>query len=274
MMLFNRGVTAVFDLLLYPLRWLPPVAGLAAVAFVSAVVALIVVKRTSNQSRIRDAKNGMYAALLEMRLFNEDLGAILRASIDVLASNARYLRASLVPVLWLIVPFGLLVTHLDAFYANGGLTVSEHALVTAHVRGQSASGAPQASLDVPAGLTVDTSPVWFPALGELVWRITPDREGTYALEVHDGAETATKTVVVSDAVVRRSPARVATGWLNDIASPSEPPLPDTSAFDALTVSYPAREVTALGWHLPWLVIYGGFLVVFALSMGRVFHVEI
>jgi hypothetical protein len=270
---FNRGATAVVDVLFYPLAWLSPLVGLAVVALVTAVLALWVVKQTSDQGRVRAAKNGMYAALLEMRLFNDDLRAILRAQGDALKYNARYLRASLVPILWLIVPFGLLVVHLESYYACRGLTPHEPALVTAHLRAGPNAAEPL-TLEAPSAIRADTPAMWFPATGEVVWRVVPEAAGEYSIHIRLGAATLTKTLVVSDVVGRRSPVRPAANWIDQIEDPSEPPLPADSRVDAITVGYPPRELTILGWRTPWVVIYGVLTVLFGLGLGRAFRIEV
>jgi hypothetical protein len=269
----NRGLTAAVDVLFYPLGWLPPLAGLAVVALVTAFLALWVVKRTSDQGRVRAAKNGIYAALLEMRLFNDDLAAIFRAQGDVLKYNVRYLRASLVPILWLFVPFGLLVVQLESYYAYRGLTPDEPALVRAHVRsGQ--NGAEPLTLEAPSAIRADTPAVWFPSSGEVVWRVVPAAAGEYSIRIRVGSATLAKTLIVSDAVGRRSTVRPAASWLDQIEHQSEPPLPADSRVDAITVGYPSRELTILGWRTPWVVIYGGLTVLFGLGLGRVFRIEL
>jgi len=273
MSLFNRGLTAAVDVLFYPLGWLPPLGSLAVVAFVTASLALWVVKRTSDQGRLRAAKDGIYAGLLEMRLFNDDLAAILRAQVDVLKYNARYLRASLVPILWLIVPFGLLVAQLESYYAYRGLTPHEPALVTAHLRAE-ASGAEQLALEAPQAIHADTPAVWFPASHEVVWQVVPEATGEYSIRVRLDSEMLSKTVVVSDAVGRRSTVRPAAGWLDQIEYPSEPPLPADSRVDAITVGYPPRDLTLFGWRTPWVVIYFAFTMLFGLAIARVLRIEL
>jgi type II secretory pathway pseudopilin PulG len=273
MTILNRAATAAVDVLFYPLAWLSPIVGLAVVALLTAILALWVVKRTSDQRRVRAAKNGMYAALLEMRLFNDDLRAILRAQGDVLKYNARYLRASLIPILWLIVPFGLLVVQLESYYACRGLTPDEPALVTAHLRTGTNSAEPL-TLETPSAIRADTPAMWFPATGEVVWRVVPEAAGEYSIRIRVGSAMLAKTLVVSDAVSRRSTVRPAARWLDQIAYPSEPPLPADSRVDAITVGYPPRELTILGWRTPWVVIYGVLTVLFGLGLGRVFRIEI
>jgi hypothetical protein len=270
---FNRGLSAAVDVLFEPLAWLSPIGGLAVVALVTAVLALWVVKATSDQRRVRAAKNGMYAALLEMRLFNDDLSAILRAQGDVLRYNARYLRAALVPILWLVVPVSLLVAQLESYYAYRGLTPREPTLVTAHVRpGTNGAGAP--TLEVPSAIQVDTPAVRLPATDEVVWRVLPEAPGEYSIRIRFGSETLTKTLVVSDAIGRRSIVRPTAGWLDQIEHPSEPPLPTGSRIDAITVGYPPRVLTILGWRLPWEMIFGAFTILFGFVLGRVLRIEL
>lgn len=273
MTVLNRVLTAVLDELFAPLGRLSPSVGLAVVALVTAAGALTVVKLTSNQAGLRQAKDGMYAALLEMRLFNDDLGAIWRAQLDVFRFNLRYLRVALVPVLWLVVPLGLAVAHLEAFYGYNGLAPDRPALVTAHVRPGAAINTP-VTLDAPAGIRVETPALWFPSTRNVVWRIVPDRATSGLLRIRAGSESVTKTVVVSENVGRRSVLRASASWQGEIENPSETPLPTGSVFDAISVSYPARDLTAFGWHISWLVDYGGLTIVFGLILSRLFGVEV
>lgn len=270
-----HAVTAAADVLLAPLGRLPPFAGLAIASLITAAVALIVIKRTSDQTRIRAAKDGMYGALLEMRLFNDDLRAIMRAQVDVFRFNARYLRAALAPIVWLIVPLALFLSQLETFYEYQGLSLHEPALVTAHVRTDAALAGRSATLVVPAGIHADAPAVWFPATGDLVWRIVPVAPTVAFVTVRTSTEEFAKTVVVSDGVGRRSPVRLATGdWSAILEHPSEMPLPDSSPFDRITVDYPARVWAIAGWHLPWWVWFGVFTLIFGLVLSRLFGVEV
>jgi len=268
------GVTAVFDAIFAPLGWVSPVPGLALAALVTAVLALVVVKHTSNQARVRRAKDGMYAALLEMRLFNDDIAAVLRAQWDVLRSNGRYLAAALVPMLWLIVPFGLVVVELDAFYATDGLTLNQPAVLTAHLRQDQAIEVHDVHLVAPQGIAEDSPTLWFPATQDFAWRLRPIARGSYTLVISTPAGNVSKSVVVSDAVTRRSASRTTSQGLAAIEPSSEPPLDEAGAFDAVSLTYPPRDLAVFGWTLPWFVVYGALVIVFGFALSRVLHVEI
>ena len=84
----NSILRVVFDGILFPFRGLPPLVGLVVVSLVAAIGMLLVFKATSNQDRLAAVKRSIHGCLFEIRLFNDDLRAIMRAQ----ASGARALR--------------------------------------------------------------------------------------------------------------------------------------------------------------------------------------
>src|SRR5262245_58364680 len=141
------------DLLLFPVRQLPPMVGLVIVSLVTAVVVMLVFRATSDQQRIADVKRRIAAALFEIRLFNDDLPAVFRAQGELLRHNATYLRLSFVPMLWMLVPIAFLVAHLELRYGYTGLSPGQPAMVKVALRdGVTLEGGKSASLDVPSGI--------------------------------------------------------------------------------------------------------------------------
>ena len=273
MSILNSVVSAVFGVVLRPLQLVSPLVGIFLVSLATAIGMLLVIRASSDQKRIQAAKNGMYAAMLEMRLYNDDLRAILRAQVALLVSNAAYLRASLVPALWLIVPIGLLMAQLDAFYGHTGVAPGQSVLVTAVLRQDAdASRDPAASLATPPGTRVAIPVIWFPAAREVVWSLSPQAAGELDLRVRVGAEDIVKTLQVSDLVVRTSPVRPAPGFFNQLRYPVERPLPADSALQAISIAYPARLIDVFGRQIHWSVLYLALSVVFALMLKRAFRV--
>src|SRR5262245_56747889 len=135
---------------------------------------LLVVRRTSNQRALDQVKRRIHAALFEIRLFNDDLGAIFRAQADMLRHNLTYLRLSLAPMLWMIAPFVLVIAQLQFQYGYDGLEPGRSVLLTAHLRSAGETGADAATLEAPPGMRADTGGLWFPAAQDIIWRVTPD----------------------------------------------------------------------------------------------------
>ena len=269
MSVLNGVLDSVFDVLLRPLSALPPLAGLAVVSLATAIVMLLVVRRTSNQRAVDDVKRRIHAALFEIRLFNDDLRAIFRAQREMLRSNLTYLRLSLVPMLWMIVPFVFVLAQLQCHYGYDGLETGHPVLLTAHMR-----SIDTASLEVPPGIRADTGAVWFPALKDVIWRITPERMGDYELRVHVGAQTFTKTLHVSSSVARRSPARLEAGLVNGVLYPAEAPLAHDAPIASIAVPYPERELDVFGWRLNWMVVFFVLSIAFAFALKKPFGVTL
>jgi uncharacterized membrane protein (DUF106 family) len=288
MSLVNAVLVRLFDFLLTPFRSLPPLAGLAVVSLVTAVGMLLVLRRTSDQARLSAVKRSIHAGLFEIRLFNDDLRAVLRAQAEILRHNGTYLRLSIIPMLWMIGPLVLVIAQLQFHYGYAAIRPGQSVLVKAHLRstgarsastpiGSVAAGAGEAattvaSLEVPDSIQVETPAVWLSGAGEVVWRIAPEAEGEYRLRVHAGGESQSKTLVVTDSVARRSPLRPAASFLNEVLYPSEPPLPHESAFSAIAVGYAEGSVNVFGGEVHWMIVYFALSIVFAFALRKPFGV--
>jgi uncharacterized membrane protein (DUF106 family) len=276
----NAVLRPLFDGLLWPFRELPPWVGLTVVSLVTAVAALLVFKATSRQDSIAAVKRKIHACLFEMRLFNDDFRAILRAQGEILRHNVRYVSLSLVPMLWMIVPLMLAFAQMQFHYGYRGLAPGEPALLEVELREAAADAArasatrPDASLELPAGLTEETSALWMPAAGRIAWRISAVSPGDYEAIIHLDGETYTKSVRSSDAVVRRSPIRVSAGFVDQLLYPAEPPLSSDGPVAAITVAYPEAEVSLLGVGMPWWLAWLILITVFALALRNRMGVQI
>jgi len=281
----NRALTWLFDAGLGPLDRLPAIAGLAVLSLVTAIAVLIAFKWTADQRALVAAKRAMQAAIFEMRLFNDDVVALIRAQGDVLRHTLRYLRLSFAPTLWLIVPMLALLQHMEFRYGYTGLTIGAPVLVKLRlgdaIQGRD-SGASEtapgtgavAVLEAPDGVSVETPAVSLPSDGEIAWRVRPRAGGSYQLRVHVAGTVLTKTMVVSDAVARRSPVRPDAGLLNQLRYPSEAPLPAGSGLAAITIAYPDCPFSVAGWNIGWSGVYLALTLVFALVLKRPLRVAL
>jgi hypothetical protein len=86
---------------------------LTVVSLLVSMLMLVVFKRTSNQTKLDRVKRQIHASLFEIRLWNDDFGAILRAQLDILRHNLGYLRLSMVPLLFLLPPLALVIAQLQ-----------------------------------------------------------------------------------------------------------------------------------------------------------------
>jgi hypothetical protein len=272
----NAALRPVFDLLLAPFAAWPPIVSLVVVSLLVSVLMLVVFKKTSNQAALAVVKRKIHAGIFEIRLFNDDLRAILRAQNEILRHNLTYLRLSLWPMLFLLPPLVLVIAQLQFHYGYQGLRPGQRALLEVDLSPEAASGArPRARLDLPAGLRAETDAVWIKAESQLLWRLVAERDGDYELGLEiAGAPRLTKTVRVTPRTVRLSPERVDPGFLSQLLYPAEPPLPADSPVRAVRLSYPEREVWVLGHGMHWMIPFFALSIVFAFALRGLFKVTI
>jgi hypothetical protein len=228
-----------------------------------------------------DVKRRIHASLFEIRLFSDDLVAIARAQLDMLRHNATYIRLSLVPLVWMIVPLVLLIAQLQFHYAYGGLEVGRATIVTVRLTEGAplggdggAAGADPVRLDASNGLRVETPAVWIPSLREASWRVSASEPGDHTLTVTVGGRSATKTVRASDRVGRRSPVRLEAGFVNQLIYPAEAPIDEGVAIESIAVVYPDAGVWFFGWTTHWMVVFFVLSIVFAFALRKPFKVVI
>jgi len=271
----NAGLRGVFDALLSPLRELHPLVGIAIASLVVAVAMLLVYKRTSNQEALAEVKRQIQAGLFEIRLFNDDMRAILQSQFEILRHNLTYFRLSLAPMLWMLLPLGLVIAQLQFHYGYEGLTPGQPALLKVQLGDEwSEDQRPSATLEVPEGLHVETPALWAPAVRQLAWRLGADRAGEYAVKVHVDGVAEVKSVVVSDSVVRRSPIRVSSSLLDEFLYPAEDPLPEEGPIRSISIAYPERDIWFLGWDVHWLIVLLALSIAFAFLLRGPFGVTI
>jgi len=264
MSIINSALRMVFDGILFPARNWSPLLSLAILSLVIGIAMLVVFKYTSNQSKLADVKRRIHAGLFEIRLFNDDPIAIFKAQGEILRHNLSYLRLSLVPMLWMIVPLLLVIAQLQFHYGYDGLVPGESTIVKVKLAGTAAEGRPDVSLEVPPGLRVETPGLWVPETNEVAWRISAQDGGSYDLALRVAGQEYAKSVQVSGAIVRRSPERVAPVWWKELLFPAEAPLPDGGAVESIAVAYPEREISVFGFGVHWMIVF------FVLSMAFAF----
>lgn len=153
-------------------------AALLGIAFASVAVsaiALLLLRRWSDQEAIATTKAHAQAHLLEFRLFVDDPLLVLRSQRDLVIDNIRLMRLLLPAFLILAVPMVLVMWQLEALYGRAPLRVGEAAVVSAPSQ--------QHSIVAPDGLVVETKPVYIEAEQQTSWRVRPSRATAGMLRV-------------------------------------------------------------------------------------------
>ena len=264
----NRGFAFLFQ----PLQSAPPLVGLLVVSWLTGVLMVLLFRFTSNQKELRRVKNRMQAHLLAVRLFQEQVGVVLRAQWRLLGWTLAYLRHSMRPLAVVFLPLVILLLQLDAHLGWVPARPGDPLVLTARVA--AAASLDQVSLRLPAGLELSAPPVRIPEDKEIAWRIQAAQAGEFTLEVEAAGQRVSKKVIVATDLARVSARRGRAGLFEEFLHPAEPPLPEGSILETIQVHYRRRTINLGLFQTHWLVPFFVLSLLSGYAMKGLLRTEI
>lgn len=258
MMSLMPTVERVFDVVMVPLSRLGPAWAMAVLSLAAGFLMVGVYSVASNQAGIRRVKNRMKGHFLELRLFRDDLHAVLRAQRRILRHNLSYMGYALKPLAVMIIPILLLLSQMNGWFAERPLRPGETSIVTAELARWDAAAARSLVLEAPEGIRVETPGVCIPERNEVVWRIRADAPGLHEVRITGDAGECVALVAVGNAMARTTPVRAS----------------GESLIKSARIDYEPTKTPCLWWRTNWLVLFFVESIVFGLMARRVFHVDI
>jgi len=250
--------------LLGPLDSLPPALALSAVAAVTALVMLAIVKLASPQKLIARARDRMAACIYEMRLFLDAPGRVLAAQARLLGWSGIYLAALLPAALVLTPPLGLLYLDLETRHGLAPLPAPASVVLRVELAPGKETGPVTVLATGPVRVTAPL--LRAPDEPAVYARLEIAKPGTHEVTVTAGAATVTKRLVADPGATRVAPERRG-GWGHLVSLGDEPP-PEEGAIRSISVTHPERESAVVGLAMPWWLYWLGSATILALLLRR------
>jgi len=286
----NGATTALFDLLLTPLEAVGREFALIVISGVFGILALIVFKHISSQRGIKAAKDKIKGHMIEIRLYQDDLGLVSKAICKVLLRNLQYVCLNFGPFIPLMFPFGLVAAQMVVRYGfepvpvqeqPGALLGGEGITVKIELDEAHKREAADLQLVLPEGVQPVSKLVRVPSKGLAFQEIAATTPGAYDLTVEVGGERVVKTLYAGpDAPRKLQPERTASA-LMAILWPAE----DTLSSPLSRISFhglsapEAYPYAKLGWlpgsgPIAVLLWFVGFSMLFGFAALKPLGVQI
>lgn len=253
--------------------WL--ISPLAIVIWISLVVGLLMVLLfgwTSDQKKIKVAKDQLKAYLLAVRLYQDQLPVVLKTYWRIIRGTGRYVRLAFMPLLYVIIPITILIVQVDRYLGMKPVEPSQAFLVK--VQTKSADALNDVSLQLPPELQMSAAAVHIPAENEIVWRVVAQRDGAYDIQVGSGGQTYVKSVVVSPGVKRLSPVRFQDHVVDRWLTSGEEKLPQQSPIESIAVTYAPREIRFAWIDWNWIVLFFVLSMIAGFAFKEMLGIEI
>jgi len=271
---FNGVANFIFNIIFYIFTNLNPIWGMIFISFITGIAMLFIFKRTSDQDGIKMAKNHVKAHFLAIRLYKDDLKVMMETMKNILLSNLLYMKKSLRPMLFLIVPMAIILIQIAARYEHRPLRVGESTIVTLTVDKQKAVNLYDVELELPDAFSLDIPPVRVMQLRQINWRITAKKPGIYDLIFKSNNREVKKRIQIENGLKPVSPSVAQDQIAVTLLNPAESSLPAESFASAISVIYPEREFHFLGFNFHWLIAFFIFSMVSAFSFKSFLGVEV
>jgi hypothetical protein len=258
-----------------PLSNVHPFWYLFVFSFLTGMLMLLIFRYTSNQKKIKETKDKIKAHLLEIRIFNDDLGVLLSAQKNLLFYNAKYLMHALRPLLFMMVPILIILIQLQGWFGYRPLAIGESTLLKVKVTDEGKKVLSDFAVEVDKGIVIETPPLRNPEEAEVDWRILAKELGEHTIIIKAKDYAFQKKMVVSgERFTRVSPNVVASNPLEIILNPGEKPIPKNPLIKRIEVGYPSRLIEIFGWKTHWLVLFFVFSIISGFTLKGVFGVEL
>ena len=272
----NIIFNSFFDIFFYPFRSVDSIYGLCAISLLTAIIALPIFKHTSNQEGIKRVKARIMGHILELRLFKDDIRIILSAQKDILKFNMVYLRYTLKPLMFMMIPMVVIIIHTAVRYEYRPLHPGEAAIVKAKLHNSNKLSIKDREIVLSAseGLSIETPPLRIDGEKETYWRIRAEREGIFRLGFQARDMKVEKMVFVSEKVTRLSSETLKSGIVNLFFNPGEPSLPEGTALESILITYPHAKINFFGWDIHWLILFFILTLGFGFILMKPFNVRL
>lgn len=299
MSVFNSIVSAIFDGFFGLFGLLGGDAALWIFSALAGVLFLYIFKLTSNQTGIKRTKDRIAAGFLEVRLFKDDMGQMMRAQGRIFGSAFRYMGHALKPMAFMIIPVLLMLIQLNLWYGFRPLEVNDAhvplqelmdktgvpydepidqdsvAVVRAKLQEGTDLADAKISLAASDGIKIITPAVRVPDLNEVSWRIMAKGDGEQNLTLQVGEKQIQQAIYVGEQdKFRKIEPIMARGAWAELWNPGLPPLPGDAPVVEFSVEYPEADTNLLGFNMHWVIIFMILSVVFGFALKGFLGVEI
>ncbi len=264
----NQILNGLFDTLLQPLAHAGAWPIMILLSFLTALVAMLIFKATSDQVAIRARKNRVIARILEFGLFKNDSVVSITAFPRVLSANLAYLGPILKPLLLCLIPIFIIMIQARSWLEVAPLRPGETAIIKARVSRELPVMAQNIAITCTKGIELETPPVRIPANNEICWRIRAINVSPQSVTVSINNNHLHQSVTISDGPSRITAGQSIGNTWHKLTHPSELTLPNSCGLERITVTYPKRSFPLFGVQANWSVVFIAMSLAWAMLLMK------
>jgi hypothetical protein len=252
-------------------------------SLISAVIFLLLFKKTSNQKKIRYHKQQIWGHILQMRIYQDKFTLLVSSVFNILKHNLCYLAQMLIPLVVIVIPLLVFTVQINNRCGYSPLKTGQQFIIRVgldqHATKSFSDLLNTIACNPPPGITLETPPLRIERDGNVFWRarVTGPAVGSSpSIRIGTpGHESLTEKVIVTDYHQKRfSPAKRKWSFWNGLFTHTEGFLPAEAPFTVVAIDYQRAIYPLLFWKVDALLLYFCFTIIFAFAFKRFLRVDI
>jgi hypothetical protein len=249
-------------------------------SLISAVIFLLIFKKTSNQQKITYHKDQILGHVLQIPLYKDRFGLIFLSIFNIVKHNILYIQQTLIPLLFMLIPLIILMVQINNRCGYEPLHPGQQFVIQAELNANAGSEtldslycetSPVVQLETPA-LRIETERTVF-------WRariVEQHSDSLPVIRVGNGAseQPIERSVVTEYGGKRFSPEKKQWSFWNSVFTNAEGFLPADTPLSSITIRYQRAGYALFFWRVDAIILYFVFTLIFTFAMKGVFRVKI
>lgn len=279
----NYFITFVFDVILYPFKFINPFWGILFLSVLMSFVVLIIYKKISSPRTIKSTKEKIKAHILAIRIYKDFWRVILSSFFKSIFYTAKYFSLNLVPLLVIIPILFPVFVQMEVRYGVRPFKVGEEMVIKARV-----SQDPQ-GMDVKlienGNFKLKMNPVFINGfedekksepIREIDWKVKATRDGMSYIQVKLNEKIYEKSLVIgnySNYSGALSNKKYSESSWGHFIYPSEGLFSNTGVIEDMYIEYPSTKISFADLKLKWWIINFILVFVIVLALHKRFGIE-
>lgn len=275
----------LFDIISFDSSYAERYIYIIFISLFSSIVFLFLFKFTSNQKKIKNNKDLIYANILQMRIYKDKLLLLILSILNIFKHNLLYIKQTIIPFIVISIPLIILTIQVNNRTGYIPLGGEESFIIWAELDANAAKVRLEDYLDgiycqTSAGIHLETPPLRIPSEGVVFWRArvieaVEDGVGSIRVGIHGGSEKIVeKKVIMNSGQKRFSPVKMKWSFWSGLVNNAEGFLAKDAFMKSISIQYKRAQYRFFIWNIDSLVLYLVLTLVFAFSLKSLFKVVI
>jgi len=253
-------------------------------SLISAFIFLLIFKKISNQSKIKQHKKKIVGYILQIRLYQDRFSVIFLSILHILKHNLLYIRYTLSSFVVIIIPLLIISIQINNRAGYEPMSPGQKFIITSQLDAANFSknvfdALEEIACSTSSGIIIETLPLRIPTENKILWRgrITSKAEdGKEYIKIvfKDNRKVVVKEIATEISGKSLSPRIEKLTLGSAFLSNAEGFLPAKSPISSISINYQRAVYPFLFWKVDALILYFILTLLFAFALKSLIKVSI